>query len=49
MKLNKEIYNKFEEKTVQWFDDKDDLLLDEPDAGASKYNFDVEMNTRKPK
>lgn len=49
MWLNKQDYANFEEKTVKFFDEKDDILLDEPDIGASKYNFDVEMNTRNKK
>lgn len=46
MWLNKQDYENYVEKTVHFFGDKDGLLIDEPDIGASKYNFDVEMNTR---
>ena len=46
MRLNKEIYNTYDEKTVQFFSNKDDLLLDEPDIGASWYNQDFEMSSK---
>ena len=44
MKLNKETYDQYLEKDLKWYDDKDDLLIDEPDIGSSKYNNELEMN-----
>ena len=45
MRLNKEIYNTNDEKTVSYYT-KDDLLLEEPDIGASWYNQDVELSNK---